>query len=110
MKVHELSALAARAVSANPTRPATAVVHDSPDARVVLFRIETGQQVAVHTNASSVLLTVLSGSGIVSGAEGEQSVKAGDLVAYAPNEPHGMRAPSERLVIAATIAPRPGGR
>lgn len=110
MNVLDLAGLAAGAVSAHATRPATAVVHDSPDARVVLFRIEAGQQVAVHTNASTVLLTVVSGSGVVSGAEGEQSVKAGDMVVYAPNEPHGMRAPAERLVISAVITPRPGAR
>lgn len=110
MNVLDLAGLAAGAVSANPTRPATAVVHDSPDARVVMFRIEAGQQVAVHTNASTVLLTIVSGSGVVSGADGDRPVKTGDMVAYAPNEPHGMRAPSERLVIAAVIAPRPSAR
>lgn len=109
MKVQTLSALAAQAVSANPTRPATMVVHDSADARVVLFRIEPGQAVPPHTSPSTVLLNVVSGSGIVSGADGEREVRAGDIVAYAPNEPHGMRATSERLVLAAVIAPRPGG-
>ena len=109
MKVHDASAIAASATSANPTRPATALVHDSPDARVVLFRIEPGQEVAVHTSTSTVLLTIVSGSGSVSGADGERAVKAGDIVAYDAQEPHGMRAGAERLVIAAVIAPRPGG-
>lgn len=109
MKVHDPATLASQAVSANPTRPATMVVHDSPDARVVLFRIEPGQAVPPHTSPSTVLLNVVSGSGIVSGADGEREVRAGDIVAYAPNEPHGMRATSERLVLAAVIAPRPGG-
>jgi len=110
MKVHRIPELAARAAVASASRPATMVAHDSADARVVLFRIEPGQAVAVHTNPSTVLLSVVSGSGFVSGAEGEQPVSAGDLVTYAPSEPHGMRAASIRLVIAAVIAPRPGER
>ena len=83
-------------------------MHDSADARVVLFRIDPGQQVPVHTSTSSVILTIVSGSGTVAGAEGERSVRAGDIVGYAPSEPHGMRAHNEQLVIAAVIAPRPG--
>lgn len=110
MKAQNLAALAPGAVSATPSRPATMVVHDSEDARVVLFRIEPGQAVPPHTSPSTVLLTVISGRGVVSGAEGERDVHAGDLIAYAPGEPHGMRAPDERLVLAAVIAPRPGTR
>ena len=110
MKIHRIPALAEKAAVANASRPATMVAHDSADARVVLFRIEPGQAVAVHTNPSTVLLSVVSGSGFVSGAEGEQAVSAGDLVTYAPSEPHGMRASAVRLVIAAVIAPRPGER
>jgi len=108
MKVQNVVALANTAVSANPTRPATMIVHDSEDARVVLFRIEPGQAVATHTSGSTVLLTVISGRGIVSGSEGDREVAPGDLITYAPREPHGMRATGERLVLAAVIAPRPG--
>ena len=110
MKIHRIPELAEKAAVASASRPATMVAHDSADARVVLFRIEPGQAVAVHTNPSTVLLSVVSGTGFVSGAEGEQPVAAGDLVTYPPNEPHGMRASSVRLVIAAVIAPRPGER
>jgi quercetin dioxygenase-like cupin family protein len=118
MKIYDLSALAAGAASPKAGRPATALVHDSSDARIVLFRIEPGQAVPVHTNASTVLLTVISGQGTVTGAEGDRPVSAGDLVAYDPNEPHGMQAAvaaaevgaGEPLVIAAVIAPRPGSR
>jgi mannose-6-phosphate isomerase-like protein (cupin superfamily) len=51
---------------------------------------------------------ILEGSGIVTGGDGERMVRTGDIVAYDQREPHGMRATSERLVIAAVIAPRPG--
>jgi quercetin dioxygenase-like cupin family protein len=85
-------------------------MHDSADARVVMFRIEPGQQVAEHTSSSTVLLIVISGSGVVSGATGESTVRAGDIVAYAVEEPHGMRANDKSFVLAAVITPRPGQR
>jgi quercetin dioxygenase-like cupin family protein len=110
MNVHRIPATAAGATPANPSRPATVVVHDSPDARLVVFRLEPGQAVPPHGNASTVILTVIQGSGVVSGGEGEQPVTAGDVVTYDPNELHGMRAKDERLVLLATIAPRPGTR
>ena len=56
------------------------------------------------------LLLVIDGMGFVSGAGGERIVSRGDLVTYEPNEPHGMRAASNTLVLLAVIAPRPGVR
>lgn len=110
MNVLEGLALARDAKAANPMRPASAIAHDSADARVVLFRIEPQQQVAVHTSKSSVVLVVLAGHGIAIGAEGERDVRAGDIVTYAPEEAHGMRALDEQFLLAAVIAPRPGER
>ncbi|HEX5076266.1 MAG TPA: cupin domain-containing protein [Gemmatimonadaceae bacterium] len=110
MKVLDVRGAARQAVAANPTRPATAIVHDSADARLIVFRLSPGQSVAPHRNASSVILTVISGSGLTSGADEERQVVAGDLVTYEPNEMHGMRAVDEELVLLATIAPRPGSR
>lgn len=110
MKIYDAPMLAAAAVAPNGDRPATTLVHDSSDARVALFRLEPGQSVPVHASPSTVLLSILSGSGTVIGAEGERAVKTGDIVAYAENEAHGMRAAGEQFVIAAVIAPRPGAR
>jgi quercetin dioxygenase-like cupin family protein len=110
MKVYDAGALARAAVTAQPNRPATTLIHDSADARVVLFRIDPGQEVPVHTSASTVLLMIVSGNGTVAGAEGERTVRAGEIVAYDAQEPHGMRAGNEQLIIAAVIAPRPGAR
>jgi quercetin dioxygenase-like cupin family protein len=110
MKVHDAHGMAASAVTGNVARPATVLLHDSADARVVLFRIEPGQAVPVHTSPSTVVLIVISGAGIVAGATGERDVHAGDIIAYDTDEPHGMRSTTERLVIAAVIAPRPAAR
>lgn len=109
MKAYDPRMIAAAAVSAAADRPAVAMVHDHADARLVVFRIAPGQQVAPHVSSSSVFMTIVSGSGFVSGGEGERAVRTGEVVAIAPREPHGMRAEAEELVIAALIAPRPGG-
>jgi len=108
MKVLDPRGAAAGAVAATATRPATAIVHDSPDARLVVFRLAPEQSVAPHRSNSTVLLTVLGGRGFVSGAEGERAVAAGDLVIYDPEEVHGMRAVDEELTLLAAITPRPG--
>ena len=115
MKVLEQPGDAARgAVAAHPSRPATAVLHDVADARVVVFRLAPGQSVPPHRSVSTVLLTVLDGTGVLSGEEEgspiERPCVAGDVVAYAPNELHGMRAEGETLLLLATITPRPGAR
>ena len=110
MRVYDPAAVARTAVSAHPARPAMSLMHDGPDARLVVFRIAAGQSVPVHTSASTVVLHVLSGSGLVSGAEGDAEVSAGAVVAYEPQEPHGMRAPTEEFTVLAVIAPRPASR
>jgi quercetin dioxygenase-like cupin family protein len=111
MKVVDARRAAADAAAPRTDRPATTIVHDSTDARLVVFRIDPGQQVAPHTSPSTVMLTVLSGTGVVSGADGEQAIGPGAVVTYEPDELHGMRATAdaaEPFVLLATIAPRPG--
>jgi quercetin dioxygenase-like cupin family protein len=101
---------ATKAKAASSSRPATAIVHDSPDARVVVFRIAPGQAVAPHRNGSTVILTVLAGHGVVTGGEDRRVVSAGEVIIYEPNELHGMSAVDTELVLLATITPRPGTR
>lgn len=110
MKTLDVRAIAAAAIAANATRPATAVALDEPDVRLVVFRIGAGQAVAPHVNPSSVVLVIAAGAGLVAGNEGERAVTAGDVVCYEPNERHGMRAEGQELVVLAIIAPRPGER
>lgn len=110
MKIHEVLRAATTAVAARPDRAAMAIIHDSADVRLVVFRIEPGQQVATHTNASTVVLSILEGTGIVTGAQGDHTAKPGDIITFEPREPHGMRATGERFILVATIAPRPGDR
>lgn len=95
------------AVAANNTRPAMAVIHDSPEARLVVFRIAPGLQVAPHHSRSRVMIQVLDGSGILSGGDSDMDCARGDLVTYEPGEQHGMRSIDQELLLLATITPRP---
>ena len=110
MKTFDARRAAVDAKVSNSTRPATAIVHDTPDARVVVFRIAPGQTVAPHRNGSTVILTVLSGHGIVTGGDSRRVVSAGEVVAFEPNELHGMSAVDAEFVLLATITPRPSAR
>ena len=110
MIAYDPRAAAASARPAHPDRPAMEVLHDSDDVRLLVFRIAPGQAVPVHRSPSSVVLQVLSGSGLVQHAEGEVPVSPGAVLVYAPGEPHGMRAAGEELTLLAAIAPRPASR
>jgi quercetin dioxygenase-like cupin family protein len=114
MKTLDPLSAARNAIAANKDRPATAVIHDTDDVRLVVFRIEPGQSVPMHRSTSSVLLTVLEGAGVLCGeSEGEtyeRAYRAGESVAYDPQELHGMRSYEKQMLLLATIAPRPGAR
>lgn len=110
MRRYDVGAAARFAESASPNRPAVAILHDEDGDRIVVFRIAPGQRVAEHTSTSNVLLTVVSGTGYVTGGHGEQQVKPGEFIAIAPREPHGMRADRDELILAAHITPSPRSR
>lgn len=103
MKLIDLKGSARDAVSANATRPAAAALHDTPAVRLVVFRIEPGQEVAMHTNPGTVLLTVVSGHGTILSGDEAREVGEGSMVAYAPGELHGMKAAGEQFCLLATI-------
>jgi len=110
MKTYEPTIAARKAEPFRFGRPAVAVIHDAPDVRLMVLRIPVGQAVPLHASGSSVLLHVLSGRGIVTGADGDHTVHPGMVVAFEPGETHGMRAMSEELVLLATITPPPSRR
>jgi quercetin dioxygenase-like cupin family protein len=91
-----------------PQRPATRVLHDEPNLRVIAFHLRPGQAVPPHHNASTVLVQVVAGSGRFSGGDGEATLRAGECAVYRPGETHAITALDEPLVFHAVIAPRPG--
>lgn len=103
MKTIDLAGSAHDAVAVKVSRPATAAVHDTPAVRLVVFRIEPGQEVSMHTNPGTVLLSVISGRGIILGENESHEVGEGHMVAYAPGELHGMKSAGEQFCLLATI-------
>lgn len=88
-------------------RHATMLAHDEPSCRVVCFTLAPRQAVPVHTSRSSVVVTVISGSGMFSGGDTHAALIAGETAVYAPDEPHGMIAGPEGLSFLAVITPSP---
>ena len=84
------------------------MLFDSAECRLVGFTLAPGQAVPVHTSASSVIVTVISGDGVFTGAESERALRAGESLHYDPNEPHGMTAGAGGLQFLALITPGPG--
>ena len=83
------------------------MLFDAAECRLVGFTLAPGQAVPVHTSASSVIVTVISGDGVFSGAESERTLQAGESLQYHPNEPHGMTAGAAGLQFLAVITPGP---
>lgn len=90
-------------------RPATQLLHDDADARVVAFHVASGQAVAPHTSPSTVLVHVIEGEGIFRGAHEEARLGPGECAVYAPGELHSMHPAGQgSLRFLAIITPRPG--
>lgn len=90
----------------SPARPITQLLHDSPNARLVIFGLEAGQEVHPHVSPSEVYMHVVEGQGDVLVGEVRHPATAGDLFVCGPNVPHGFRAET-RMIVLATITPRP---
>ncbi|MHB1168903.1 MAG: cupin domain-containing protein [Longimicrobiales bacterium] len=89
-------------------RPATMLLHDEPNARIVSFHLLPGQEVLPHKSESTVLVQVIEGSGTFIGESGSVRLETGGSAVYAPGEVHSMTASDgERLRFLAVIMPRP---
>ncbi|HEX6940857.1 MAG TPA: cupin domain-containing protein [Longimicrobiales bacterium] len=98
-----------RGPAARADRPASAVLHDEANVRIVGFRLEPGQRIPPHRSASTVIVHVTEGRGTFIGADGQALLAAGDTAVYAPGEMHAIEAGDGPLRFLAIIAPRPGG-
>ena len=87
-------------------RPITQLLHDSPNARLVIFGLEAGQEIHAHVSPSEVYMHVVEGKGNVLVGDVRHPASAGDLFVCGPNVPHGFGA-GTRMVVLATITPRP---
>ncbi len=91
-----------------PDRPASAVLHDEPDVRIVAFTLEPRQLVPPHRSTSTVVVHVIAGHAVFQGDGDEEPLRTGESAAYAPGELHAILAGDEGVRFLAIIAPRPG--
>lgn len=94
------------AVQFDPVRPRSKVLLDSSQARVMMFCLESGQEVPTHGSTSAVLFYTVQGEGTATIGEEQVPLRPGVLVQCPPNVPHGLKG-TDSLVVLATIAPRP---
>jgi quercetin dioxygenase-like cupin family protein len=94
------------AIRFDPARPSSKVLLDSPQARLVLFCLEAGQEVPAHGSDSLVIFYTVQGAGIAMLGEEEAELRPGVVVQCPPKVQHGLKA-KDSLVVLATIAPRP---
>jgi quercetin dioxygenase-like cupin family protein len=87
--------------------PTVSILHDSADARVVLFTFRPGQGVPLHRTPSAVTLRVLRGRGVLTRVNEQRIVLEGSKIAIAPHEAYAMRADREPLTVIAIITPSP---
>jgi quercetin dioxygenase-like cupin family protein len=92
-----------------PDRPASAILHDEPNVRVVAFHLQPGQRVPPHRSESTVVVQVVAGRGRFEGADGAVVLEAGEGAVFEPGEMHAIDADGEPLRFLAVITPRPGG-
>jgi quercetin dioxygenase-like cupin family protein len=89
-------------------RPATAVLHDEPNVRVVGFHLLADQEIAPHRSPSTVTVQVLEGEGLFRGDGGEVTLRTGQTMVFAPNETHAMKPVGGALRFLAILSPSPG--
>jgi quercetin dioxygenase-like cupin family protein len=99
--------LSTRATPAREDRPATQLLYDEGDVRVVSFHLLAGQEVPPHRSTSTVVVQVTDGQGYFAGDDGETFLDAGDVAVFAPEEKHSIRATDRPLRFVAILSPRP---
>jgi quercetin dioxygenase-like cupin family protein len=88
-------------------RPATAVLHDEASIRLVAFVLGGDQVIREHRSPATVVVHVVSGTGIFRGETDERELSAGQGAVFAPNESHAITAGPEGLQFVAAITPGP---
>jgi quercetin dioxygenase-like cupin family protein len=99
--------LAAAAPEPRTDRPATAILHDEPNLRVIAFHLLPGQHVPPHDSAGTVVVQVISGTGTFTGDGARTLLGPGESAVYAPGERHAIEAGDGPLHFIALVTPRP---
>jgi quercetin dioxygenase-like cupin family protein len=105
--VREAGSNAPRVPSVGHQKPR--VLFSSPECRVVVFDLQSGEELADHHVRERALVEVISGRVSIETAEGTVECKAGTLVTFAPGERHALRGlHGARLLLVLAPWPAPG--
>ena len=86
--------------------PNKKVLYETPELTSILISLKGGQEIPAHTLSSEVIMHVISGEGSFYTGSGTSEVKEGSLVVCGPNEPHGIVAKTNMVVLVAKVAGR----
>lgn len=86
--------------------PNKKVLYETPVLTSILVSLKGGQEIPAHTLKAEVIMHVVTGEGSFHTVSGAQAVKEGALVVCAPNEPHGIMAKTDMVVLVAKVAGR----
>ena len=86
--------------------PNKKVLYETPGLTSILVSLKGGQEILTHTLPSEVIMHVVSGEGSFHTGSGTSEVKEGSLVVCAADEPHGIVAKTNMVVLVAKVAGR----
>jgi quercetin dioxygenase-like cupin family protein len=88
-------------------RPATALLYEDVNARIVSFHLLPDQEVAPHRSRSTVVVQVLEGEGLFQGDAREVRLTTGQTAVFDPDEMHAIKSVGGSLRFLAVLSPRP---
>src|SRR4030065_2632626 len=86
--------------------PNKKVLFETPELTSILISLKGRQEIPAHTLSSEVIMHVISGEGSFYTGSGTSEVKEGSLVVCGPNEPHGIVAKTDMVVLVAKVEGR----
>lgn len=86
--------------------PKKKVLYETPALTTMLVALRGGHEIPAHTVNSEVVMHVIKGEGSFYTGSGTHEVKEGNLVVCAPDEPHGIAAKTDMIVLVAKAGER----
>lgn len=79
--------------------PNKKVLAETPELTTILISLKAGQEIPAHSLPLEIIMHVVSGEGSFYKGTENPEVKSGALVVFEPNEPHGVRAKTDMVVL-----------
>ena len=83
--------------------PNKKVLAETPELTTILISLKGGQEIPAHFITSEIIMHVVSGDGVFYKGDGSPVVKTGSLVVFGPDEPHGVKAKTDMVVLVVKV-------